>query len=94
MFVAATRPRRGSVAVGTTVSSTIVSLLTALQLPAASNHLAYTRRVPFVAGRVHACDGAYGRVVNVVPSLDSATLLTAESASVAGTASVTAAVFV
>ncbi len=52
--------------VGATVSSTIVSLLVADQLPAVSFHWTYTRRVPFVAGRVQACEAAYGRMVQVV----------------------------
>ena len=53
MPVPATNPRRGAVTVGPTVSSTIVSVLTADQLPATSFHLTRTVRVPLVPASVH-----------------------------------------
>src|SRR4051794_19984796 len=63
-------------AIGFTVSSTIVSVLGADQWPSVSRHFAQTFRVPFVDARIHGCDGAYARVVQVVPSFESATCVT------------------
>src|SRR5262245_1199763 len=80
----------GPVAVGATVSRTIVSVFGVVQLPAPSRHLAQTVRVPFVAGSVQAWLAAYGRVVQVTPSFDSATWLTPVTGSVAAVETVTA----
>src|SRR5215210_2767147 len=66
----------GAVAVGATVSSTIVSEFGADQLPFESRHLTRTVFVPFVAVSDTCCSGQYGRSTHVRPSVDRAIVVT------------------